>query len=134
MLRLTVVLGCFLASDKLCLHTSSTYHYDFLWSSICLSSLVAKSGKVTPTPRFWPYSRIFLLVLATGRSAPTTLKNMLHNLLGVRMLAGENDNALRKINKMIQQGLHSSIDARPANLSSYWQHNPVPSQVFACVA
>ena len=49
------------------------------------------------------------------------------------MLAGENDNALRKINKMIK-GLHSSIDARPANLSSWWQHNTIPSQPFACVA
>ena len=79
-----------------------------------------------------PCSRRFLLVLATGRSASTTLKNMLRNLPGVRM-AGENDNALRKIKDMITALQPYIDDHRLTNLSS-WQHNPIPSQAFACVA
>jgi hypothetical protein len=81
----------------------------------------------------------FLFIIATGRSASTTLTYMLDALPNVRM-SGENDNELLAIRRM-HENLHTS---KTYNGTSYfaasdgkrhsWGHNHVPAQAFACVS
>lgn len=82
-----------------------------------------------------PCEQQFLIIIATGRSASTTLQNMLGSLPNIRM-SGENNNALGALKRMINQ-----VDKNPnyqdgASAANHgaWSHNPVPPGAHACVA
>jgi len=82
-----------------------------------------------------PCQRRFLIVVATGRSASTTLMYMMDSLPGVRM-SGENNDTLGAIRKMISNIRDDRHFIRQQNKSARgaWAHNHVPDGAFACVA
>jgi hypothetical protein len=82
-----------------------------------------------------PCQRRFLILLATGRSASTTLNFMLDSLPGVRM-SGENNDQLKAIRVMMENvmlrrafGYYNSTFER----KQAWGHNPIPPGAAACV-
>jgi hypothetical protein len=82
-----------------------------------------------------PCRQRFLFILATGRSASTTLLDMINHLPNVR-LAGENNNelyiaSLLEKNLPIQgfANLRSKVPARPAGA---WFRHSIPEQSMAC--
>jgi hypothetical protein len=71
--------------------------------------------------------RRFLILLATARSASTTLDFMLDSLPGVRM-SGENNDELKAIRDMMENVM-LSVPFRYNNKNSVvgpWGHNPIP--------
>ena len=79
-----------------------------------------------------PCQRRFLIVLATGRSASTTLTYMLDSLPGIRM-SGENNDELKAIRRMMDnihgnQNFESSVDQKTP-----WGHHRVPEGAYSCV-
>jgi hypothetical protein len=80
-----------------------------------------------------PCQRRFLILLATGRSASTTLDFMLDSLPGVRM-SGENNDELKAIKYMMDNIIKHSVFKDPkVPRKSPWGHNPVPQGATACV-
>ncbi|CAB9499841.1 expressed unknown protein [Seminavis robusta] len=91
------------------------------------------TAQCTDTDLCHPCQRRFLIVIATPRSASTTLTWMLDELPGIRM-AGENNNMLTFIfnaNKAVFN--HSSFHRGNEERTS-WGHNHIPNQTFACAA
>lgn len=83
-----------------------------------------------------PCQRRFLIVIATGRSASTTLTWMLDALPGVRM-SGENNDVLKHIHSMIDgtaEQLPFKRQRQDGEEKNSWSHNVVPEGAFACVA
>jgi hypothetical protein len=82
-----------------------------------------------------PCKRRFLIIIATGRSASTTLTYMMDSLPGVRM-SGENNDTLGAIFRMIANIAQEKHFARQQEnpKRAAWGHNPVPKGAFACVA
>jgi hypothetical protein len=80
-----------------------------------------------------PCQRRFLIVIATPRSASTTLMWMLNELPGVRM-AGENNNMLKWILETNNNIYNHSSFYRGNGVRSGWGHNPIPKQSFSCAA
>ena len=80
-----------------------------------------------------PCSRRFLIVIATGRSASTTLTWMLDELPGVRM-AGENNNQLNAILNMKENVWNHTSFERGEQKKTAWGHNEIPPQTFSCTA
>jgi hypothetical protein len=80
-----------------------------------------------------PCSRRYLIILATGRSASTTLTWMMNELPGVRM-SGENNDELHKIHNMIQNIATLTEFKDSTNQHTAWGHNEVPAGAYACVA
>ena len=80
-----------------------------------------------------PCQRRFLIILAIGRSASTTLTWMLNSLPGVRM-SGENNNQLRAIRVMIDNVRSHKDFNRGVGEKGPWGHNPVPEGAFSCAA
>jgi hypothetical protein len=80
----------------------------------------------------------FLFILATGRSASTTLQYMFNSLPGIRM-SGENNNELGVIRQMVENLYTSKLaNGVPMYVSaeggkSAWGHNHVPAGTFSCV-
>ena len=75
----------------------------------------------------YPCQRRFLIEIATGRSASTTLMYMLDALPGVRM-SGENKNELNAIRHMID-------NFKPAEaIEGPWKHNQIPPGSYSCAA
>ena len=79
-----------------------------------------------------PCQRRFLILLATGRSASTTLTYMLDSLPGVRM-SGENNDELQAIRKMIDNVRRNANFQRHAGRRTPWGHNRVPDGAYSCV-
>jgi len=80
-----------------------------------------------------PCRRRFLILIATGRSASTTLTYMLDALPGIRM-SGENNDELKAIRSMIDN-IGSSINfQRNAGQKTAWGHNRIPEGAFSCAA
>mmetsp|Transcript_34001 Transcript_34001/g.71525 ORF Transcript_34001/g.71525 Transcript_34001/m.71525 type:complete len:395 (-) Transcript_34001:400-1584(-) len=109
------------------------------WKNEPVHKWCPKQNSCNSTPLCQPCKRRFLIIIATGRSGSTTLTHMLGSLPGVRM-AGENDNALRRIfmvsnsrqkttNFWLKKGSTGGMYRKGNNA---WQHNPVPSQGLAC--
>jgi len=103
-------------------YLSKTYDYTDSWcpGAVCHDSDVCH-----------PCQRRFLIVIATGRSASTTLTHMLGSLPGIRM-SGENYNMLGLIRNLfdtIHKHVHPDVAMKDA-----WAHNPVPKGAFACAA
>lgn len=82
-----------------------------------------------------PCQRRFLIIIATGRSASTTLMYMMNSLPRVRM-SGENNNTLGAIRTMISNIKDAPQFQRQQENPRLgaWSHNPVPDSAFACVA
>jgi len=80
-----------------------------------------------------PCRRRFLIVIATGRSASTTLTYMLDSLPGVRM-SGENNDELKAIRGMIDNIKEVDDFKNGAQSKGPWGHNAIPEGAFACVA
>jgi hypothetical protein len=80
-----------------------------------------------------PCQRRFLILIATGRSASTTLTYMLNALPGIRM-SGENNDTLKAIRNMIENIRTMEAFVGRANQTAAWGHNPVPKGAFGCVA
>jgi len=82
-----------------------------------------------------PCQRRFLIIIATGRSASTTLTYMMDSLPGVRM-SGENKDTLGAIRHMISNIRDDRHFQRQQSepKRGAWGHNPVPDGAFACVA
>jgi len=109
------------------------------WKNEPVHKWCPKQNSCNSTPLCQPCKRRFLIIIATGRSGSTTLTHMLGSLPGVRM-AGENDNALRRIFMVsnsrqkttgfwFKKGAKGSIYSKQ---NGPWQHNPVPFQGLAC--
>lgn len=94
-----------------------------LWcpNAVCLNSDLCQ-----------PCRRRFLIVMATGRSASTTLTFMLDALPGVRM-SGENNDELKAIRNMMDNVLLEDRFTRIVDRQSAWGHNPMPPGATACV-
>ena len=75
----------------------------------------------------YPCQRRFLIEVATGRSASTTLMYMLDALPDIRM-SGENKNELHAIRRMIDNFKH------PQASEGSWKHSQVPSGAYSCAA
>jgi hypothetical protein len=80
-----------------------------------------------------PCRRRFLIVIATPRSASTTLTWMLNELPGVRM-AGENNNMLKSILETKNNIYNHSYFHKGNGVRTAWGHNPIPQQSFSCAA
>lgn len=80
-----------------------------------------------------PCRRRFLIVIATARSASTTLTWMLNELPGVRM-AGENNNMLSSILETKNNIYNHSSFHKGNGVRTAWGHNPIPNQSFSCAA
>ena len=83
-----------------------------------------------------PCQRRFLIIIATGRSASTTLTYMMDSLPGVRMSGENNDTlgALRSMIDNIQKDPHFLRQQRNPLNKGAWGHYRVPDGAFACVA
>lgn len=80
-----------------------------------------------------PCQRRFLIIIATGRSASTTLTYMMNSLPGVRM-SGENNDTLGTIRHMISN-IRDLKNFDPSHtFQGPWGHNRIPDGAFACVA
>jgi len=91
------------------------------------------SATCTNTDLCKPCQRRFLLVIATPRSASTTLTWMLNELPGIRM-SGENNNQLAAILEMKNNVWNHSSFQHGNNRKGAWGHNYIPHQTFACAA
>jgi hypothetical protein len=76
-------------------------------------------------------SRRFLVILAQGRSASTTLVEMLDLLPNVRM-GGENNNILIRFKEMHEQLEQSPYGNWTTNQGA-WKHNPVNPDDWVCL-
>lgn len=90
-------------------------------------------ARCTNTVLCSPCQKRFLIVIATGRSASTTLTWMLNELPGVRM-AGENNNTLKAILDMKENVWNHTSFQRGEIKKTAWGHHPIPNQTFACAA
>jgi hypothetical protein len=81
-----------------------------------------------------PCQRRFLIILATARSASTTLDYMIDNLPGMRM-SGENNDQLQAIRGMMDNVMLKKIFQykRKVVRKGAWGHNPIPPGAAACV-
>jgi hypothetical protein len=86
-----------------------------------------------------PCQRRFLILLATARSASTTLDFMLDSLPGVRM-SGENNDELKAIRDMMENvmlrrefGYYNNHSSKLGERQQPWGHNPIPPGAAACV-
>lgn len=83
-----------------------------------------------------PCQRRFLIIIATGRSASTTLTYMMDSLPGVRM-SGENNDTLGALQTMIgniQKDPHFLRQQQNPLQKGAWGHYLVPDGAFSCVA
>lgn len=76
--------------------------------------------------------RRWLIILATGRSASTTLLYMLNSLPGIR-LSGENNDELKVLKEAIDNIRRDKQFLRGENKKNPWGHNPVPQGAYGCV-
>jgi hypothetical protein len=80
----------------------------------------------------FPCQRRFLIVLASGRSASTTLTWMLDSLPGIRM-SGENNGTLLRIQDMIANVRDNEFFETQEGKKAAWGHNKVPEGGWACM-
>jgi hypothetical protein len=100
------------------------------------------------TDRFWcpsavchnsalcrPCDRRFLILICTGRSASTTLMNMMDSLPGIRV-SGENNNVLMRLHELIVEDTleFPGFKSGHKKPDSPWHHNPIVKGSHACVA
>jgi hypothetical protein len=79
-----------------------------------------------------PCRRRFLIVIASGRSASTTLMWMLNSLPNVR-LSGENQDLIKRMREMVDATRKYIKQAPPASSGdAAWYHNPLVTGSFAC--
>lgn len=78
-----------------------------------------------------PCQRRFLIVIATPRSASTTLTWMFDDLPGVRM-AGENNNALGYLKAATDNTANHKEFQKQVEMRSSWGHRFMPDQTLAC--
>ena len=99
---------------------------DFADSKWCPKAACNNSAQCTPC------SRRFLIIIASGRSASTTLTWMLNTLPGVRM-SGENNDLLKQLHQV-----HESTFRHPqfigSDYATAWGHREIAPQATACVA
>jgi hypothetical protein len=99
---------------------------DFGNSKWCPNSTCTNSNLCRPCRRRW------LIIVATGRSASTTLLYMLGSLPGVRM-AGENRGQLRVMKTALDNIRLSENFRNSTNQRTPWGHYEVPDGAYACV-
>lgn len=109
------------------LSSSNEQDVDFAGSAWCPTAVCLNSDVCQPC------HRRFLILIATGRSASTTLTYMLDQLPGVRM-SGENNDALNRIRHMINVVVEKEQFQRESGHMSPWGHNPVINGSLSCVA
>mmetsp|Transcript_2075 Transcript_2075/g.3770 ORF Transcript_2075/g.3770 Transcript_2075/m.3770 type:complete len:358 (-) Transcript_2075:1014-2087(-) len=87
------------------------------------------------SPMCFPCNRRYLFILATGRSASTTLLKMLNYLPNVR-LSGENLNLLYVASKIISnfkgEKVAHLLDQNFDRVEGAYLHNAIPPQVMSC--
>lgn len=87
------------------------------------------------SPMCSPCNRRYLFILATGRSASTTLLKMLNYLPNVR-LSGENLNLLYVASKIISnfkgEKVAHLLDQNFDRVEGAYLHNAIPPQVMSC--
>jgi hypothetical protein len=99
-----------------------TAYPDWCPSAVCQNSHICQ-----------PCHRRFLIVIASGRSASTTLTWMLDSLPGIRM-SGENEDLIKHMRTTIENIRSSKGFVRSVGTKSPRGHNPVFPGSFACVA
>lgn len=88
-------------------------------------------AKCNNSPLCQPCSRRYLIVIASGRSASTTMLYMMNRLPNVR-LSGENNNMVRAIDTMLRT--MSDREDLAEDLEGAWKHAAIRKSDFACVA
>ncbi|KAL7524935.1 hypothetical protein ACHAWF_001137 [Thalassiosira exigua] len=78
-------------------------------------------------------NRRFLIILAHGRSASTSLTWMLDALPGIRM-SGENNDLLTRLNTLRNDTMDYVRIRESIGKHSAWGRNPIPNGSFSCVA
>jgi hypothetical protein len=112
-------------------HTTSTprMHVDFHSNRFDYTSSWCPNANCTGTPICYPCQRRWLIIVTTGRSASTTLTEMIDRLPGIRM-TGENNNLVGRFENLLQDWPQDMIDGTaPA-----WFHNPIPEESWSCAS
>ena len=95
-------------------------HSDWCPSAVCENSIICK-----------PCDRRYLIILATGRSASTTLTWMMDSLPGIRM-GGENKDIISDMEHMFDDLRTDKAFVEGANVKDPWGHNQVYPGSYAC--
>lgn len=104
-------------------------HVDYHTNRFDYTSSWCPLANCTGTPICYPCQRRWLLIITTGRSASTTLTEMLQRLPGVRM-TGENNNMIGKFENWLKDAPRDMIVGEaPA-----WFHNPIPDESWSCAS
>jgi hypothetical protein len=107
----------------------SSMHVDYHTNRFDYTSSWCPNANCTGSPICYPCQRRWLIVLATGRSVSTTLKEMIERLPGIRM-TGENNNLVdRFVDTLQEMPVHMTRATSPA-----WSHNPIREESWSCAA
>jgi hypothetical protein len=113
--------------------SSDTAHLRHHWDNDNQASSWCPHAQCHDSELCHPCHRRFLIVLATARSASTTLTWMLDALPGVRM-SGENNDLLKRVHDLMEETVQNPFVVKGTNKKVAWGHNEFPKQAFSCVA
>jgi hypothetical protein len=104
-------------------------HVDYHTNRFNYTSSWCPNAQCKGTPLCYPCQRRWLIILTTGRSASTTLTEMMARLPGVR-ITGENNNLVDRFESLLKGWPEEMIKGNaPA-----WFHNPIPEESWSCAS
>jgi hypothetical protein len=111
-------------------HTATTQHLDYHTNSFDYSSSWCPNANCKGTTICYPCQRRWLIIITTGRSASTTLTEMVARLPGVRM-TGENNNLIARFENVLKQSTPAMLEGKEA---AWFHDNPIPEESFSCAS
>jgi Sulfotransferase family len=106
-------------------------HVDYHTNRFDYTSSWCPNANCKGTSICYPCQRRWLIIITTGRSASTTLTEMVNRLPGVRM-TGENKNLIERFENAILK--ESPIEMLDGQYPAWFHDNPIPEESFSCAA
>jgi hypothetical protein len=108
----------------------SRMHVDYHTNRFDYTSSWCPKANCKGTSICYPCQRRWLIIVATGRSASTTLTEMVARLPGVRM-TGENNNLISRFENVLKTSPPEMLSGK----SAAWFHdNSIPEESFSCAS